>query len=82
MALNYIWIGFFLIAFVVGFIRLFMGDYEVIPAMFQSTFDMSKVGFELSLYLTGIMTLWLGIMVNPEVLSTRNIIWALVAVSF
>ena len=62
MALNYIWIGFFLIAFVVGIIRLFMGDYEVIPAMFQSTFDMSKVGFELSLYLTGIMTLWLGIM--------------------
>jgi len=62
MALNYIWIGFFLIAFVVGIIRLFMGNYEVIPAMFQSTFDMSKVGFELSLYLTGIMTLWLGIM--------------------
>ena len=63
MILNYIWIAFFLIAFVVGLVKLiFFQDYEVFPAIFQSTFDMAKTGFELSLYLTGVMALWLGIM--------------------
>ncbi|MCG8604236.1 hypothetical protein MJD09_04450 [bacterium] len=63
MVLNYIWIGFFLIAFVVGLAKLiFWQDYEVLPEMLQSTFDMSKTGFEISLYLTGVMSLWLGIM--------------------
>jgi spore maturation protein SpmA len=63
MALNYIWIAFFLIAFVVGLVRLiFFQDYEVFPNIIQSTFDMSKTGFELSIYLTGVMALWLGIM--------------------
>jgi spore maturation protein SpmA len=63
MVLNYIWIAFFLIAFVIGLIRLlFMGDTEIFPEMMNSTFDMAKVGFEISLYLTGVMTLWLGIM--------------------
>ena len=63
MVLNYIWIGFFLIAFVIGIIRLiFMGDVEIFPALFNSTLDMAKTGFEISLGLTGAMTLWLGLM--------------------
>jgi spore maturation protein SpmA len=63
MALNFIWIGFFLVAFIVALIRLiFFQDYEVFPAIVQSTFDMAKTGFELSIYLTGVMALWLGIM--------------------
>jgi spore maturation protein SpmA len=63
MALNYIWISFFLIAFIIGLIRLiFLGDVEIFPALFNSVMDMSKLGFEISLGLTGAMTLWLGIM--------------------
>lgn len=63
MALNYIWIAFFLIAFIVALIKLiFFGDTEVFPEMIQSTFDMAKTGFELSLALTGVLTLWMGIM--------------------
>ena len=63
MALNYIWIGFFLISFLVGLVKLiFLGDVQVFPDMVQSTFDMAKTGFELALYLTGVMALWLGIM--------------------
>jgi spore maturation protein SpmA len=63
MALNYIWVFFFLSAFVIGLIRLvFFGDVEVFPAMMNSTFDMAKTGFEISLGLTGVLTLWMGIM--------------------
>ena len=63
MALNYIWIFFFLAAFVIGLIKLlFFGDTEVFSAMVTSTFDMAKTGFEISLGLTGVLTLWMGIM--------------------
>ncbi|MDX2443233.1 MAG: nucleoside recognition domain-containing protein [Bacteroidales bacterium] len=63
MALNYIWVFFFLVAFIIGFIKLFFfGDTEVFPAMVNSTFDMAKTGFEISLGLTGVLTLWMGIM--------------------
>ena len=63
MVLNYIWIAFFLIAFVVASIRFFVfGDIDVFPEMMKTTFDKAKLGFELSLGLTGVMTLWLGIM--------------------
>jgi len=63
MVLNYIWIAFFVIAFIVGFIRLiFFGDVAVFPDMISSTFDSSKTGFEISLGLTGVLTLWMGIM--------------------
>ncbi|MDB4584199.1 spore maturation protein [Draconibacterium sp.] len=63
MALNYIWIFFFLIAFVIALARLiFLGDVEVFPEMVKSTFDMAKTGFEISLGLTGVLTLWMGIM--------------------
>ena len=63
MALNYIWVFFFVLAFVVGLIKLIIfGDMEVFPAMVNSTFDMAKTGFDISLGLTGVLTLWLGIM--------------------
>ncbi|MCA1758687.1 MAG: spore maturation protein [Bacteroidales bacterium] len=63
MALNYIWVFFFLSAFIIGLVRLlFFGDAEVFPAMMNSTFDMAKTGFEISLGLTGVLTLWMGIM--------------------
>ncbi len=63
MALNYIWIFFFLVAFVVGLIKLIVfGDTGIFPAMMNSTFDMAKNGFEISLGLTGVLTLWMGIM--------------------
>jgi len=63
MALNYIWISFFIIAFVVGLIRLlFFGDMEVFPNMMNGTFDSAKSGFEISLGLTGVLTLWMGLL--------------------
>lgn len=63
MVLNYIWIAFFLIAFVIATVRLvLMGDTEVFPAIVNSTFDTSRTAFEISLGLTGVLSLWLGIM--------------------
>ena len=63
MVLNYIWIAFFLIAFVIACIKLvFLGDTEVFPAIMNSTFETTKTGFEISHGLTGVLSLWLGIM--------------------
>jgi len=63
MALNYIWIAFFLIAFVVGTAKtLLLGDMEVFPDMMNSTFVSAKTAFEISLGLTGVLSFWLGIM--------------------
>lgn len=63
MVLNYIWIGFFLIAFVIAVIKLvFLGDVEVFPQIMDSTFNSAKTAFEISLGLTGVLSLWLGIM--------------------
>ena len=63
MVLNYIWIAFFLIAFGIALIRLvFFGDTEVFPSLMNSTFDSSKNAFEISLGLTGMLALWLGVM--------------------
>lgn len=63
MVLNYIWIAFFVVALVVGFVKLiFFGDAEIFPAMVSNTFDMAKTGFEISLGLTGMLTLWMGLM--------------------
>ena len=63
MVLNYIWIAFFLIAFVVAVVKLlFLGDTSVFPAIMDSTFETSKTAFEISLGLTGVLALWLGIM--------------------
>ena len=63
MVLNYIWISFFVIAFAIGVVKLvLMGDTGVFPAMIDSTFVSSKTAFEISLGLTGVLSLWLGIM--------------------
>lgn len=63
MVLNYIWIFFFVAAFIVALFKLiFDGDTQVFGQMMKSTFDMSKTGFEISLGLTGVLTLWMGIM--------------------
>ena len=62
MVLNYIWIAFFLIAFVFGAFQLCMGDTTIFQKIVDSTFDTSKSAFEISLGLTGVLALWLGIM--------------------
>ena len=63
MVLNRIWFGMFLIAISLGFYKTFvLGDYTVMKNMIDSLSSSAKVGFELSLYLTGAMCLWLGIM--------------------
>lgn len=63
MALNYVWISFFLIAFIVALIKLiFFGDVEIFQRIISGTFDSAKVGAEISLGLIGLMTFWLGIM--------------------
>ena len=63
MALNYLFIFFFVVAFVIALVKLiFLGDTQVFTEMVQATFDMAKTGFEISLGLTGVLTLWMGIM--------------------
>ena len=75
MVLNYIWIAFFLIAFVIATVRLvFMGDTEVFPAIMNSTFDTSKTAFEISLGLTGVLSLCLGIMKIGEKGGVINVV--------
>jgi len=63
MALNYIWVGFFFIAFIVGLVKLFFfGDHTVFGNMVDSTFAMAKASVEICLYLIGVIALWMGIM--------------------
>ena len=62
MVLNYIWIGFFAIAFLIAAVQLMLGNTEVFPAIMNSTFDNAKTAFEISLGLTGVLSLWMGIM--------------------
>lgn len=63
MVLNYIWIAFFLIAFVVALCKLAIGgDTEVFTHIINASFASAKTGFEISLGLTGVLALWLGIM--------------------
>ncbi len=63
MALNYIWIGFFLIAFVVALYKLiFLGDTEVFSKIMEAVFNRAETGFTLSLGLTGALALWMGIL--------------------
>jgi spore maturation protein SpmA len=61
--LNFIWISFFTIAFIVALIKLFaFGDTEIFGQLMTAMFSLSKTAFEISLGLTGILALWLGIM--------------------
>ena len=63
MALNYIWIGLILVAVLVGLVQwLVMGDAGVMSAILDSTFASAKTGFEISIGLTGVLSLWMGIM--------------------
>ena len=83
MVLNWIWIAFFIIAFVIALVRLvFFGDFEVFPAMMDSTFSSSKTAFEISLGLTGVLALWLGIMKIGEKGGVVNILAKLLSPLF
>ena len=73
MVLNYIWIGFFVVAFITALIKVvFLGDTEIFTAIMNSTFDSSKTAFEISLGLTGVLALWLGIMKIGEYSESLN----------
>uniref|UniRef100_A0AB33IXD2 Nucleoside recognition domain-containing protein n=1 Tax=Prevotella sp. GTC17254 TaxID=3236794 RepID=A0AB33IXD2_9BACT len=75
MVLNYIWIAFFLIAFVVALVRLVVfGDTTVFPELMNSTFDSSKSAFEISIGLTGMLALWLGLMKIAERAGLINVL--------
>lgn len=83
MVLNYIWIAFFIVAFIVALVRLiFFGDTAVFQEMVGSTFEMAKTGFELSLGLTGVMTLWMGLMKVAEAGGVVNILARLIGPFF
>ena len=74
MALNYIWIAFFLIAFIFGIISLLMGDTTIFEKMVKATFESSETAFTTSLNLTGILALWLGIMKIGEQAGIVNVL--------
>lgn len=83
MVLNYIWVAFFVIAFIIAVVKLlFMGDFEVFPAMMDSTFSSSKTAFEISLGLTGVLSLWLGIMKIGEKGGVVNVLARLLSPIF
>lgn len=83
MVLNYIWISFFLIAFVVALIKLFfLGDTEIFSEIFTAMMETSKLGFEISLGLTGVLTFWLGIVKVGEKGGMVNIMYKLVGPFF
>ncbi len=74
MVLNYIWIAFFLVAFVFGLVQLLAGDTTILQKMVDSTFATSKTAFETSLGLTGVLALWLGIMKIGEKAGAVNVL--------
>ena len=83
MVLNYIWIAFFVVAFIIAIVKLaFMGDLDVFPAMMDSTFSSSKTAFEISLGLTGVLTLWMGVMKVGEKGGVVNVLARLLSPVF
>jgi len=83
MVLNYIWVAFFLVAFVIATVKLlFWGDYDVFPAMMDSTFSSSKTAFEISLGLTGVLSLWMGVMKVGEKGGVVNVLARLLSPVF
>ena len=83
MVLNYIWVAFFLVAFVIAAGELLLlGDYEVFPAMMDSTFSSSKTAFEISLGLTGVLSLWMGVMKVGEKGGVVNVLARLLSPVF
>lgn len=80
MALNYLWIAFILLASIIAALRFFFtGDLEPLQAVVNSTFSSAKNGFEISLYLTGILSLWLGLMKVGEAGGAVNALSRLIA---
>ena len=83
MALNYLWIAFFLIGFVFALVQLiFFGNAEIFNEMVNSTFANAKTGFEISLGLTGVLTLWMGLMKIGEKGGMINIMTRLIGPFF
>lgn len=82
MILNYIWIAFFVIAFLFGTIQLLLGDTGVFQRIVDATFDSSKTAFETSLGLTGVLALWLGIMKIGEKSGVVNVLARLLSPLF
>ena len=83
MVLNYIWVAFFVVAFVIAAVKLVLiGDYDVFPAMMDSTFSSSKTAFEISLGLTGVLSLWLGVMKVGEKGGVVNVLARLLSPVF
>ena len=74
MVLNYIWIAFFLIAFAFGIVGLIMGDTTLFQKMVDATSDSAKTAFQVSLGLTGVLSLWLVIMKIGEKAGMVNIL--------
>ncbi|MBS0610480.1 MAG: hypothetical protein JSS19_14185, partial [Proteobacteria bacterium] len=62
MALNWVWTGFFLVAFATAVARWLLGEEGIFQALLTALFDGARAGFEISLGLAGIMALWLGLM--------------------
>lgn len=62
MVLNYVWLGFFVSAFVAALVQTLLGDFSVFPRLMTALFDAAKTGFDIAIGLTGVMALWLGFM--------------------
>lgn len=82
MTLNYIWVGFFIVAFIVAIFKTLSGNPEIFSLIVNSIFERAELGFKLSLGLTGIMALWLGIMRIGEKGGAINILSKLFAPLF
>ncbi|MFL2589976.1 MAG: nucleoside recognition domain-containing protein [Parvicellaceae bacterium] len=82
MTLNYIWVGFFIVAFIVAIFKTLSGNPELFSLIVNSIFERAELGFKLSLGLTGIMALWLGIMRIGEKGGAINILSKLFAPLF
>lgn len=83
MVLNYIWIGFLLIAFIVAIFQLLVnGNTQIFTDIIQAAFGSAKTGFEISLGLTGVLSMWLGIMKIGEKGGVINIFARIVAPFF
>lgn len=82
MVLNYIWLGMFLIAFVVAGVQTLTGNHEVYPDLLKAMFDNAKTGFEISLGLTGALALWMGMLRVAEKAGLINSVARVVAPFF
>lgn len=82
MTLNYIWVGFFIVAFIVAIFKTLSGNPEIFSLIVNSIFERAELGFKLSLGLTGVMALWLGIMRIGEKGGAINILSKLFAPLF